>query len=98
MVTEALTNAHRHGAPGPVRLAVGHDGDEVRIEVVNPVRTGSRPGRRPLGRRGLSGVRERVALFGGTAEAGPDGARWVLRATLPCAPVPGAGGGRQPKR
>ncbi len=83
LVTEALTNAHRHGAPGPVRLTVGHDGDEVWIEVVNPVRAGSRPGRRPSGGRGLSGVRERVALFGGTVEAGPDGARWVLRATLP---------------
>jgi signal transduction histidine kinase len=84
IVTEALTNAHRHGAPGPVRLTVGHDGDRVLIEVVNPVRAGSRPGRRPSGGRGLSGIWERVALFGGTAEAGPDGGRWVLRATLPC--------------
>jgi signal transduction histidine kinase len=83
IVTEALTNAHRHGAPGPVRLTVGHDGDRVLIEVVNPVRAGSRPGRRPYGGRGLSGIRERVALFGGTAEAGPDGGSWVLRATLP---------------
>lgn len=84
IVTEALTNAHRHGAPGPVALTVGHDGDEVRIEVVNPVRGGARARRRPSGGRGLSGVRERVALFGGSAEAGADGDRWVLRATLPC--------------
>lgn len=84
IVTEALTNAHRHGADGPVRLTVAHDGDEVRIEVVNPVRSGSRPGRRLSGGRGLSGVRERVALFGGRVEAGPDDGRWVLRATLPC--------------
>jgi signal transduction histidine kinase len=86
IVTEALTNAHRHGAPGPVRLTVGHSGDEVRIEVVNPVRLGSRPGRRPSGGRGLSGIGERVALFGGTVHAGPDGDRWVFRATLPCPP------------
>jgi signal transduction histidine kinase len=90
IVTEALTNAHRHGAPGPVGLTVGHDRDEMRIEVVNPVRAGARPGRRPSGGRGLSGIRERVALFGGTAEAGPDGDRWVLRATLPCTPLPRA--------
>ncbi|WP_129788515.1 sensor histidine kinase [Promicromonospora panici] len=83
IVTEALTNAHRHGAPGPVGLVVGHDGDEVRIEVVNPVRAGARPRRRPSGGRGLSGIRERVALFGGTADAGADGDRWVLRTTLP---------------
>ncbi|WP_285101044.1 histidine kinase [Promicromonospora sp. MEB111] len=100
IVTEALTNAHRHGGPGPVRLAVGQGGDRVRIEVVNPLRGGAGPGRRRAGGhaggrsaggraggRGLAGVRERVALFGGTAEAGPDGDRWVLRATLPCAPV-----------
>jgi signal transduction histidine kinase len=86
IVTEALTNAHRHGAPGAVRLTVGHDGDELRIEVVNPVRPGSRPARRSSGGRGLSGVRERVALFGGTVDAGSDGDRWVLRATLPCTP------------
>jgi signal transduction histidine kinase len=95
IVTEALTNAHRHGAPGPVRLTVGHGGDEVRIEVVNPVRPGSRPGRRPSGGRGLSGIRERVALFGGTVHAGPDGDRWVFRATLPCAPRATGGADRK---
>lgn len=91
IVTEALTNAHRHGAPGPVELAVGSDGDGLWIEVVNPVRDGARSGRRWSGGRGLSGIRERVSLFGGTAEAGRVGERWVLRATLPCAPLPGAG-------
>lgn len=95
IVTEALTNAHRHGAPGPVRLTVGHGGDEVRIEVVNPVRPGSRPGRRPSGGRGLAGIRERVALFGGTVDAGPDGDRWVFRATLPCAPRATGGADRK---
>jgi signal transduction histidine kinase len=102
IVTEALTNAHRHGAPGPVRLTVGHAGDEVRIEVVNPVRSGSGPGsrlgRRSSGGRGLSGIRERVALFGGTVKAGPDGGAWVLRATLPCTPMPRGGRERAPGR
>ncbi|MFI2488070.1 sensor histidine kinase [Promicromonospora kroppenstedtii] len=96
IVTEALTNAHRHGAPGPVRLTVGIAGpgdDQVLIEAVNPVRSGTRTGRRPSGGRssggrGLAGIRERVALFGGTAEAGPDADRWVLRATLPWTPAP----------
>lgn len=95
IVTEALTNAHRHGVPGPVRLTVGHGGDEVRIEVVNPVRPGTRPGSRPTGGRGLSGIRERVALFGGAVHAGSDGDRWVFRATLPCAPRPARGADRK---
>jgi len=86
IVTEALTNAHRHGAPGPVSLDVRHDGDGVLIEVANPVRPGARAGRRGVGGRGLAGVRERVALFGGTTAAGADGDRWVLRVTLPCDP------------
>lgn len=104
IVTEGLTNAHRHGAPGPVRLAVGHDGDGLFIEVVNPVRPGAWPGRRRSGGRGLAGVTERVALFGGSVEAGPvetgDGGAgatwssgsviWALRARLPCAPLPDA--------
>ncbi|MFD7310053.1 sensor histidine kinase [Promicromonospora sp. NPDC059942] len=101
IVTEALTNAHRHGGPGPVRLSVGQDGERVLIEAVNPVRAGGRPGVPASGRsaggrsggRGLAGVRERVALFGGTAEAGPDGDRWVLRATLPWASPAGDPGG-----
>ncbi|MFI2362221.1 histidine kinase [Promicromonospora sp. NPDC019610] len=107
IVTEALTNAHRHGGPGPVRLSVrlvgGQDGERVLIEVVNPVGAGARLGRgsgrgraaggRRSGGRGLAGVRERVALFGGAAEAGPDGGRWVLRATLPWTPAPGDPGG-----
>lgn len=96
IVTEALTNAHRHGAPGPVRLTVGLAGpedDRVLVEAVNPVRSGTRTGRRPpggrsSGGRGLAGINERVALFGGTAEAGPDGDHWVLRATLPWTPAP----------
>jgi signal transduction histidine kinase len=101
IVTEALTNAHRHGSPGTVRLTVGlagPDGDQLLIEVVNPVGAGSRRRRRSSGGRGLSGIRERVALFGGTAEAGPDGDRWVLRATLPCTPAAGAGDRRPDAR
>ncbi|MCP2264816.1 sensor histidine kinase [Promicromonospora thailandica] len=85
IVTEALTNAHRHGGPGPVTLEVDRHGDQVRVEVANPL--AARGGGRPSGGRGLAGVRERVALFGGTVTAGPDGDRWVLRATLP-APAP----------
>lgn len=81
VVTEALTNAHRHGGPGPVTLAVRHDAEAVHVEAANPV--APRRARRRSGGRGLAGIRERAALFGGTMTAGPDGGRWVLRVTLP---------------
>lgn len=70
IVTEGLTNARRHGAPGEVRVAVGHTEDEVIVQVSNAVApgTGGRDGRD--GGRGLAGIRERASLFGGSAEAG----------------------------
>ncbi|SDD60478.1 sensor histidine kinase [Auraticoccus monumenti] len=79
ITAEALTNARLHGT-GPVRLTVSHTADAVGVEVTNP--RGARTSRRGGG-RGLAGVRERVALLGGTVEAGPTGDRWLLRATLP---------------
>ncbi|NNH51653.1 two-component sensor histidine kinase, partial [Promicromonospora citrea] len=71
----------RHGGPGPVTLAVRHDADAVHVEAANPV--AGRRGRRASGGRGLAGIRERAALFGGTVSAGPDDGRWALRVTLP---------------
>lgn len=79
IVTEALTNAHRHGSAGQVRLSARHGGGAVTIEVTNP--TGAAGQRR--GGRGLTGISERVALFGGSVEAGRVGDRWVIRAELP---------------
>lgn len=76
IVTEGLTNAHRHGAPGPVRVTVRHTDDDVIVRVSNPVHAAAReanPAAPPRGRdsgRGLAGIRERAALFGGTAAAG----------------------------
>lgn len=80
IVGEALTNAHRHAAAGPVRLRVETADSAVTVTVTSPLE--GRP-RRRRGGRGLAGVAERATLFGGTAEAGPDGDRWRLRAVLP---------------
>ncbi|WP_460702970.1 sensor histidine kinase [Myceligenerans halotolerans] len=70
IVTEGLTNARRHGAPGEVRVVIGHTEDEVIVQVSNAVApgTGARDGRD--GGRGLVGIQERASLFGGSAEAG----------------------------
>ncbi|MEV7674085.1 sensor histidine kinase [Streptomyces sp. NPDC088752] len=83
IVQEALTNALRHAGEGAhvdVRLAFAVH--EVRVAVTDD---GPRPGR-PVARgsgHGLMGMRERVALHGGTLRAGPEGAGFAVRARLP---------------
>lgn len=78
---EALTNALRHGSPGPVEVVVDRGAAEIVLTVTNPMDGGGTPG----AGRGLAGLRARVALFGGSIVAGPrpEGHRWELRAGLP---------------
>jgi signal transduction histidine kinase len=79
IVQESLTNAARHGAPGPVTVRV-HGTEELTIEVRNPL--GDRPSAGGGG-RGIDGMRERVRLLGGALDVGPDGGEWRVRARLP---------------
>ncbi|NES17093.1 MULTISPECIES: sensor histidine kinase [Micromonospora] len=79
IVQEGLTNAARHGR-GAVTLRVGVPPDGLEIELVNGLRGGTGP---RGGGRGLDGMRERVLLLGGRLDAGPDGDRWRVRASLP---------------
>jgi signal transduction histidine kinase len=79
---EGLTNVLRHGGP-KAWLTIGHRPGWMRVAVADD----GRPGRSdtPAGGHGLIGMRERVALFGGTLTAGPraDGGGFELVATLP---------------
>ncbi|GAA3455745.1 hypothetical protein GCM10018962_75780 [Dactylosporangium matsuzakiense] len=86
VVQEALTNALKHAGPGTaVDTTVAVDDDRLRIEVVNAGPTGPRPAL-PTSGHGLTGMRKRVELHGGTLAAGPTGAGgWSLRVTLPAA-------------
>jgi signal transduction histidine kinase len=83
IVQEALTNALKHAAGAPVLLVVRYREGGVELEVENDG-TGAQSGHR--GGHGLEGMRERVAVFGGTLEAAPrvDGGFRVL-ARLPLA-------------
>lgn len=87
IVQECLTNALKHAAPGPVTVRIGQVGQLLTVEVSSVF--GDRPGpRAPGSGAGLVGMRERVALLGGTIEAGPsttgDGTKiWRVRAELP---------------
>ncbi|GAA4528808.1 sensor histidine kinase [Amycolatopsis samaneae] len=83
ILQEALTNVLRH-APGTVAdVAVrGGPGTGLAIEVVNPLTATAPPS--PGSGTGLTGVRERVGLLGGTVSAGPAGeGNFALRAFLP---------------
>ncbi|MFF2224835.1 sensor histidine kinase [Streptomyces globisporus] len=87
IVQESLTNALKHAAPGPVVVRLGRTGELLTVEVTSVF--GSRTGpTAPGSGAGLVGMRERVALLGGTfgagAEPGGDGAKiWRVRAELP---------------
>lgn len=83
VVQEGLTNIVKHatGARGRVLLRFG--AEELHVEVVDD---GSGLSSGPGSRRGLAGMCERVAVFGGAFEAGPHaGGGWKLRATFPVA-------------
>jgi signal transduction histidine kinase len=79
IVQEGLTNALRHAGPGAVDVRVAAGPDRLEIAVVNGL-AGERP---RTGRRGLTGLTERVEALRGELDAGPDGERWRLSATIP---------------
>ena len=71
LVQEALTNTVRHAAGASVRVLVDYAGDHLLVEVTDTGgRSGATAGTAGSG-RGLIGLRERLAVYGGTLEAGP---------------------------
>jgi signal transduction histidine kinase len=83
IVQESLTNALRY-AEGASAVVVRLVVSPVRVEVTVSDDGSPRPGNRSRGSgRGLIGLRERVALYGGTLEAGPvPGSGWRVYATM----------------
>ncbi|MEL4506150.1 histidine kinase [Luteococcus sp. H138] len=82
VVQESLTNVMKHagaGATVDVTLAHGHDGLSIRV-----ADTGSGPTSSDGLGHGLVGMRERMAAWGGTLNAGPrHGGGFEVFATLP---------------
>jgi signal transduction histidine kinase len=82
IVQEALTNCVRHSGASAVDVSVRYDARAVELAVADDGK-GGRVEPRPGG-HGLVAMRERVALVGGTLDAGPAPDRgWAVRATLP---------------
>lgn len=87
VLQEATTNAAKHAGTGAeVRIMVAEQGRDVVLEVENSVAALQRSMRWNSSGVGLQSMRDRVATFGGTLEAGPGGRGWLVRAAIPRAP------------
>ena len=86
IIQEALTNALKYAGGAQTQVRVEFDECELRVEVLDSGGMVS-DGTAGAG-RGLMGMHERVAVYGGELEAGrrPDGG-FFLRARLPLQPI-----------
>ncbi|MFE7096196.1 sensor histidine kinase [Streptomyces erythrochromogenes] len=98
VVREALTNVHRYAPDAHVGVTVLHDDAQVRVTVRNGARPGpTAPAEEAGTGRGLTGLRERVELLGGTFEAAalPSGG-FRVEAAVPAEPDGDPATGRTP--
>jgi signal transduction histidine kinase len=82
IVQEALTNVRRHAGATECVVRLSYEPDEIRLEVVDDGRGAEGPA--GAGGHGLLGMRERVGMYGGRLDAGPEPGRgFAVRAVLP---------------
>ena len=92
IVQEALTNALKHARGARARVRLGYAPLALEIEVTNQGGTGEHDlGDSGRGGRGLIGMRERVALYGGRFDAARTPTGFRVFARLPVDPEPVAG-------
>jgi signal transduction histidine kinase len=96
ILQEALSNALRHAPGAPAAVEVRYEPECLRLRVRNdrPRVPGTNPVPGAAG-HGIVGMRERVAMLGGTLSAGPtsDGG-YLVEAVLPLAATPAEGHSR----
>jgi signal transduction histidine kinase len=81
IVQEALTNVVRHARSAPTEVVLRYGPDNVELSVRDG---GPGPSAGNSGGHGLIGMRERVAVYGGSLDAGPGSeGGFALRARLP---------------
>jgi signal transduction histidine kinase len=92
MVQESLTNTRKHGGlAASASVVLRYEPDGLTVEVTDDGLASPAPG---TGGHGLAGMRERIEMYGGTVEAGPqEGGGFRVVARLPCpAPEPSTSG------
>jgi signal transduction histidine kinase len=83
IVQEALTNTLKHAGATHARVRIQRRSDDLTIDVIDD---GDSPASPSRAGDGLLGMHERVALFGGSLEAGQRSeGGWAVHATLPVA-------------
>jgi len=101
VVQEALTNVLKHAGKPRTTVRLDYRESELMVEVADAGRpipaAGPAVSTVPGSGRGLLGLRERLALYGGELDAGPrPGGGWLVRARLPVDPAARTGAGEQP--
>ncbi|MEV6864187.1 histidine kinase [Streptosporangium subroseum] len=82
VVQEALTNTMKHANGATASVAIRYPGEWMEIEIADT--GGARAPRAAGGQgRGLAGLRERLAIYGGSLRAGPAGDGYLVAARLP---------------
>jgi signal transduction histidine kinase len=82
---EALTNARKHAPGQPVRISLEFSATDVAVRAVNPLPAAGDGGPQAgVGTGyGLTGLRERAVLSGGTLAAGPADGEWRVCLRIP---------------
>ena len=82
---EGLTNARKHAPGQPVTLGLGFEPGQITVSVANPLPLAGDKGALAItgAGAGLTGLRERAALAGGTLEAGPAAGTWRVALRMP---------------
>jgi signal transduction histidine kinase len=79
---EALTNVRKHAHPERVELRLGYERDGTRLTVEDHTPDGVHPAAAGDG-YGITGMRERAELLGGTLTAGPTGSGFRVELWVP---------------
>jgi signal transduction histidine kinase len=93
VVQEALTNVIKHAAGARAKVRIEYRAHDLIVDVSNvaggPAASAGGPAASAGGScRGLIGLRERIAIYGGSLDAGPrPGGGWRVRATIPLEPA-----------